>query len=150
MADGYSESLALDSNGQLSEGSGENLFVVRNGIIYTPPMGASLLPGLTRDTIITLARGLGYEVREQTLPRELLYIADEAFFVGTAVEVTPIRSVDKVPVGSETRGPITEAIQQAFFAIVTGEAPDTHGWLTYVYPGEPAVQEPAPTASTAP
>ena len=150
MADGYSEALALDSNGQLSEGSGENLFVVRKGIIYTPPMGASLLPGLTRDTIITLARGLGYEVREQTLPRELLYIADEAFFVGTAVEVTPIRSVDKVPVGSGTRGPITEAIQQAFFAIVTGKAPDTHGWLTYVYPGEPAVQEPAPTASTAP
>ena len=129
IADGYAEGIALDTQGNLSEGSGQNLFIVRDNIIYTPPIGSSVLWGITRDSVITIARDLGFEVREQTLPRETLYIADEVFFVGTAVEVTPIRSVDRVKVGRGQRGPITEAIQQRFFQIVKGEAPDTHGWL---------------------
>jgi branched-chain amino acid aminotransferase len=129
IADGYAEGIALDTQGNLSEGSGQNVFVVREGIIYTPPIGNSVLWGITRDSVMTLARELGFEVREQTLPRETLYMADEVFFVGTAVEVTPIRSVDRVKVGRGRRGPITEAIQQRFFQIVKGEAPDTHGWL---------------------
>ncbi len=148
MADGYAEALALDPSGHLSEGSGENLFVVRDDVIYTPPMSASLLPGITRATVITLARALGYEVREQTLPREFLYLADEAFFVGTAVEVTPIRSVDKIAVGRGSRGPITEAVQRSFFDVVSGRVPDTHGWLTYVYPGEPRAREATLATST--
>jgi branched-chain amino acid aminotransferase len=129
IADGYAEGIALDTQGNLSEGSGQNIFVVREGIIYTPPIGNSVLWGITRDSVMTIARELGFEVREQTLPRETLYMADELFFVGTAVEVTPIRSVDRVKVGRGRRGPITEAIQQRFFEIVRGEAPDTHGWL---------------------
>src|SRR5829696_9103963 len=137
VADGYSEGIALDTAGYLSEGSGQNLFVVRNNIIYTPPTSASILPGITRDSIITLARDHGFEVREEMLARELLYIADEAFFVGTAVEVTPIRSVDKIPVGNGRRGPITEALQQAFFDTINGVVADKHGWLEYVYEGEP-------------
>jgi branched-chain amino acid aminotransferase len=137
MADGYSEGIALDTFGHISEGSGQNLFIVRDGTIYTPPLTAAILPGITRDTVLTLARDLGFTVREEMLPRELLYIADEAFFVGTAAEITPIRSVDKVAVGKGRRGPITEAIQRAFFDIINGESPDRHGWLTYVYPGEP-------------
>jgi branched-chain amino acid aminotransferase len=137
MSDGYSEGIALDTFGYLSEGSGQNLFLVRNNTIYTPPVTASILPGITRDSVITLARGLGFDVREEMLPRELLYISDEAFFVGTAVEITPIRSVDKMPVGNGRRGPITEALQQAFFDTINGEAPDKHGWLEYVYDGEP-------------
>jgi len=129
IADGYAEGIALDTFGNLSEGSGQNIFVVREGIIYTPPIGNSVLWGITRDSVITIAHDLGFEVREQTLPRETLYIADEVFFCGTAVEVTPIRSVDRVTVGRGRRGPITEALQQRFFQIVKGEAPDTHGWL---------------------
>ena len=129
IADGYAEGIALDTYGNLSEGSGQNIFIVREGIIYTPPIGDSVLWGITRDSVMTIARDLGFDVREQTLPREMLYIADEVFFVGTAVEVTPIRSVDRVTVGRGRRGPITEALQQRFFQIVKGEAPDTHGWL---------------------
>jgi branched-chain amino acid aminotransferase len=105
------------------------VFIVRDGVIYTPPVGNSVLWGITRDSVMTLAREMGFEVREQTLPRETLYIADEVFFVGTAVEVTPIRSVDRVKVGRGRRGPVTEALQQRFFQLVKGEAPDTHGWL---------------------
>ena len=131
-ADGYTDGIALDTSGNLSEGSGQNIFIVRDGIIDTPPIGNSVLAGITRDCVITLARDLGFEVREQTLPRETLYLADEVFFVGTAVEVTPIRSVDKVKVGRGKRGPITETIQQRFFQIVRGDAPDTYGWLQYV------------------
>ena len=97
--------------------------------IHTPPIGSSVLSGITRDSVITIARDMGFEVREQTLPREMLYVADEVFFVGTAVEVTPIRSIDRIKVGHGRRGPITEALQQRFFQIVKGEAPDTHGWL---------------------
>ncbi len=137
MVEGYSEGIALDTFGYVSEGSGQNLFLVRDGVLYTPPMTASILPGITRASVIALASDLGFEVREETVPRELLYIADEAFFAGTAVEITPIRSVDKVPVGAGRRGPVTEAIQQAFFDTINGARPDTHGWLSYVYPGEP-------------
>ncbi len=136
LADGYAEGIALDTQGNLSEGSGQNIFIVRDGIIYTPPIGNSVLWGITRDSVITLAGELGFEVREQTLPRETLYIADEVFFCGTAVEVTPIRSVDRVAVGPGRRGPITEAIQQRFFEIVKGTYPDHHGWLQPV--GSPA------------
>ena len=129
ITDGYAEAIALDTSGNLSEGSGQNVFVVRDGVIYTTPIGDSVLWGITRDSVITLAKELGFEVREQTLPRETLYMADEVFFVGTAVEVTPIRSVDRVKIGRGRRGPVTEAIQQRFFQIVKGDAPDTHGWL---------------------
>jgi branched-chain amino acid aminotransferase len=137
VTEGYSEGIALDTAGYLSEGSGQNLFIVRDNIIYTPPLTASILPGITRDSVLTLAADLGFRVREEMLPREMLYICDEAFFVGTAVEITPIRSVDKIAVGDGRRGPITEALQTAFFDVINGEAPDRHGWLTYVYPGQP-------------
>ncbi len=130
--DGYSEGIALDSFGLLSEGSGQNLFVVRDRVLYTPPLAASVLPGVTRDTVVTLARDLGFSVREEPLPREFLYIADEAFFVGTAVEITPIRSVDKIVVGDGKRGPVTETIQRRFFDLINGSVPDTHGWLKHL------------------
>ena len=133
IAEGYAEGIALDTYGNLSEGSGQNVFMVRDGVIFTPPVGNSVLWGITRDSVMTIARELGFDVREQTLPRETLYIADEVFFVGTAVEVTPIRSVDRVKVGRGRRGPVTEAIQQRFFQIVKGELPDTHGWLQFVH-----------------
>ena len=137
MVEGYSEGIALDTNGNLSEGSGQNLFLVRDNILYTPPLSAAILPGITRNSVIVLARDLGFTVQEEVLPRELLYIADEAFFVGTAAEITPIRSVDKIQIGAGRRGPVTDALQKAFFAVINGEAPDRHGWLTFVYPGEP-------------
>jgi branched-chain amino acid aminotransferase len=137
ITEGYTEGIALDTQGNLSEGSGQNLFLVREGVIYTPPFSAAILPGITRNSVITLARDLGFEVREENLPRELLYIADEAFFVGTAVEITPIKSVDKIGIGEGKRGPVTKALQRAFFDVINGAAPDRHGWLTYVYPGEP-------------
>ena len=137
ITEGYSEGIALDTFGYLSEGSGQNLFIVRDGIIYTPPLTASILPGITRSSVITIARDLGYKVREEMLPREMLYICDEAFFAGTAVEITPIRSVDKIPVGAGKRGPVTSAIQKAYFDIINGEVPDRYNWLTFVYPGEP-------------
>ena len=129
ITEGYDEGIALDVDGNLSEGSGQNIFIVRDGVIHTPPVGASILSGITRDSVVTIAKDLGFEVREQTLPREMLYVADEVFFVGTAVEVTPIKSVDKLKIGPGRRGPITEAIQQRFFQIVKGEAADPYGWL---------------------
>ena len=132
LVDGYAEGIALDSFGFVSEGSGQNIFIVRNDELYTPPMAAAILPGITRNSVITLARELGYRVHEEMLPREILYVADELFFAGTAVEITPIRSVDKIVIGSGKRGPVTAAIQRAFFDIITGAAPDTHNWLTYV------------------
>jgi len=131
-ANGYSEGIALDASGYVSEGSGENIFVVRDGKILTPPLGASVLPGITRDAIIKIAGELGIPMVESLVPRELLYIADEVFFSGTAAEVTPIRSVDRVTVGAGRRGPITEKIQKRFFEIVMGKAKDTFGWLTPV------------------
>jgi len=135
--DGYAEGIALDESGKISEGSGENIFVVRDGKIHTPPMASSVLPGITRDSVITLARELDIPVIETQIPREMLYIADEVFFTGTAAEVTPIRSVDKISIGSGRRGPITERLQKAFFDVVTGHAPDKHGWLTPVPAAEP-------------
>ncbi|MEO5987272.1 MAG: branched-chain amino acid transaminase [Candidatus Eisenbacteria bacterium] len=132
VEDGYAEAIALDTNGYVSEGSGENLFVVVKGEILTPPVHASILNGITRDAVMVLARELGIPIREAVIPRELLYICDELFFSGTAVEVTPITSVDRVVVKEGAVGPITQAIQKAFFGIVTGEVRDRHGWLTPV------------------
>jgi branched-chain amino acid aminotransferase len=129
---GYTEGIALDEAGYVSEGSGENLFLVRDGKVLTPPLGASVLPGITRDTIVKVAEQLGIPVIETIIPRELLYIADEVFFTGTAAEVTPIRSVDRIIVGEGRCGPITQQIQKRFFEIVNGEAKDEFGWLTHV------------------
>jgi branched-chain amino acid aminotransferase len=130
LSNGFDEGIALDASGHVSEGSGENLFVVRDGKIVTPPLGASVLPGITRDCVLKLAEGLGIPVVEGLIPREMLYVADEVFFSGTAAEITPIRSVDHIPVGAGKRGPITEAQQKEFFAITSGTKPDAHGWLT--------------------
>jgi len=146
LADGYSEWIALDVAGNISEGSGQNIFMVRDGAIVTPPLGSSILGGITRDSVMTLARDLGYTVTESVIPREALYIADEVFFVGTAAEVTPVRSIDKLKIGSGKRGPVTQALQQAFFAVINGEMPDTHGWLTYVYPAEASLRSPRTVA----
>jgi branched-chain amino acid aminotransferase len=118
---------------------------VRDGVIHTPTIGSSILGGITRDCIITIARDLGYTVTETVVPREALYIADEVFVVGTAAEVTPIRSIDKIKIGSGRRGPITEALQRAFFDVINGEVPDRHGWLTYVYPSESSLRSPRAT-----
>jgi len=142
IADGYSEGIVLDVSGQVSEGSGQNIFLVQDGVICTPPLGSSILGGITRDCIITLARDLGFTVTESIVPREALYIADEVFCVGTAAEVTPIRSIDKIKIGAGRRGPVTEAMQRAFFDVINGDVPDTHGWLTYVYPDEAVLREP--------
>jgi branched-chain amino acid aminotransferase len=146
IADGYAEGIALDVSGNISEGSGQNIFMVRDGAIYTPPLGSSILGGITRDSVMTLARDLGYTVSESVIPREALYIADEIFFVGTAAEVTPVRSVDKQQIGAGRRGPVTQALQQAFFDVINGAVPDTHSWLTYVYPSESPLREPLKTA----
>jgi branched-chain amino acid aminotransferase len=129
---GFIEGIALDVYGYVSEGSGENLFVVYNGELYTPPLSNSILGGITRNSAVTLARDLGYTIKEQSLPREMLYLADEMFFTGTAAEITPVRSVDRMPVGDGKRGPITKAIQQQFFGIVEGELEDRYHWLTPV------------------
>ncbi|HET7712070.1 MAG TPA: branched-chain amino acid transaminase [Thermoanaerobaculia bacterium] len=132
-ADGYAEGIALDVNGYVSEGSGENIFVIRDGKILTPPLGASILAGITRSSVVRIARDLGFEVIETLIPREMLYIADEIFFTGTAAEVTPVRSIDRVPVGSGKRGPVTERIQKEFFDYINGEIPDRYNWFTPVY-----------------
>jgi branched-chain amino acid aminotransferase len=129
---GYSEGIALDINGYVSEGSGENIFVVQDGVLYTPPLSASILGGITRSCVMTLAHDLGYEVREGLIAREQLYIADEIFFTGTAAEVTPIRSVDHITIGPGHRGPIAAKLQEAFFNIVSGKVPDRYNWLTPV------------------
>jgi branched-chain amino acid aminotransferase len=134
---GYSEGIALDVNGYLSEGSGENLFIVRGGTLYTSPLANSVLNGITRDSVLVLARQLGIPVVEQALPREMLYICDEAFFTGTAAEVTHLRSVDRILVGDGTMGPVTGALHKAFFDIVNGNAPDRYNWLTPVKVHEP-------------
>jgi branched-chain amino acid aminotransferase len=134
---GYAEGIALDSNGYISEGSGENMFVVRDGKIYTPPLGASVLPGITRDSVLQLARALDIPLVETIIPREMLYIADEVFFTGTAAEITPIRSVDRITVGEGRRGPVTERLQKEFFGVVNGTLPDRYGWLTPVETRKP-------------
>ena len=133
---GYSEGIALDVNGYLSEGSGENIFLVRDGVLYTTPLANSVLNGITRMSVLTIAKALGIPVVEQALPREMVYICDEAFFSGTAAEVTHLRSVDKILVGDGTMGPVTTAIHKEFFAIVNGIKPDRYDWLTPVnFPG---------------
>jgi branched-chain amino acid aminotransferase len=130
---GYTEGIALDVSGYVSEGSGENIFVVRKGQISTPPLSNSILDGITRRCVLTLADEMGLEVREEPIPREMLYVADELFFCGTAAEITPVRSVDGIVVGGGMRGPITIRLQEAFFDIVEGRAADRHGWLTPVW-----------------
>ena len=129
---GFHEGIGLAPDGTISEGSGENLFLVKDGVLLTPALAHSVLGGITRDTVMRLARERGIEVRECSIPRELLYIADEAFFTGTAVEITPIRSVDRLTVGSGARGPITETLQKAFFGLFTGATADKWGWLDHV------------------
>jgi branched-chain amino acid aminotransferase len=126
---GYDEGIGLATDGTLSEGAGENLFVVKNGVLITPPQAASILAGITRDTVMRLAHAMGYELREQSISRELLYLADELFFTGTAAEITPIASVDDIPVGCGSRGPVTEKIQSAFFGLFDGRTEDSFGWL---------------------
>jgi branched-chain amino acid aminotransferase len=138
ITNGYTEGIALDSAGRLSEGSGENLFLVYQGRILTPPLAGTILPGITRDTVITLAKDAGYIVIETQIAREMLYIADEVFLTGTAAEITPVRSVDRIPVGTGGRGPVTERLQKDFFALLEGEAEDRYGWLTPI-PAEVAV-----------
>jgi branched-chain amino acid aminotransferase len=130
LTNGYTEGICLDTSGHVSEGSGENIFVIRDGKIYTPPLSASVLPGITRDSVMTLALEMGYTLSEQNIAREMLYIADEVFFTGTAAEITPIRSVDRIVVGKGQPGPVTRALQERFLAIVQGQAEDKYGWLT--------------------
>jgi branched-chain amino acid aminotransferase len=132
LLDGYAEGLALNIRGHISEGSGENLFVVKDGQIMTPPLSSSVLPGITRDSVMTLARDLGLRLIEDTIPREMLYIADEVFLTGSAAEITPVRTIDKIVVGSGRRGPLTARLQEEFFAIIEGAKDDRHGWLTFV------------------
>lgn len=132
ILNGYTEGIALDSGGNVSEGSGENLFLVLNNTVYTPPIAASILPGITRDTVVKLCDLLGLEVKKQDIPREMLYIADEVFFTGTAAEITPIRSIDKIQIGQGRRGPITKRLQEEFFAITSGRKEAPGDWLTFV------------------
>ncbi len=135
---GFSEGIALDDRGYVSEGSGENLFLVNNGKLITPPLGASILPGITRDSVIEIAREMGIEVQESTVQRAALYLADELFFTGTAAEVTPIRAVDRITIGDGKRGEITKKLQDEFFAVIHGQrpAPNNAPWLTYVNESE--------------
>lgn len=131
VLNGYTEGIMLSYDGYLAEGSGENLFVIRDGVIHTAPVGLSILPGITRDAVLTLARERDYEIVENRIPREALYIADEVFFTGTAAEITPIRSVDKHKIGAGRRGPITEVLQNAYFDVVK-KGNDPYGWLSFV------------------
>lgn len=133
ILDGYAEGIALNTEGQVSEGSGENIFIVYDGIIRTPPLSSSILPGITRDSVIQLSRELDIPLQEDVIPREMLYIADEVFFTGSAAEITPVRSIDKIKIGNGKRGPVTVKLQEAFFAYIRGEREDTYNWLTYIY-----------------
>jgi branched-chain amino acid aminotransferase len=126
---GFAEGIGLSTDGNVSEGAGENLFLIRDGVIYTPSLASSILQGITRDTVVTLARAHGFELREQSIPRELLYVADEIFLTGTAAEITPVRSVDHITIGAGKRGPVTETLQSAFFGLFNGKTPDKWGWL---------------------
>jgi len=132
LKDGYIEGIALNVRGHISEGSGENIFIVMDGKIHTPPLSSSILPGITRDTVFSLAGDLGIPVVEETIPREMLYIADEVFFTGSAAEITPIRSVDRIPIGEGKRGPVTKKIQDDYFAHINGEREDKYNWLTLI------------------
>ncbi len=130
---GYAEGIALDTKGALSEGAGENIFIIKNGIISTPPSTSAILLGITRDAIITLAKDAGLVIREETLSREALYLADEVFLTGTAAEIVPVRSVDQIQVGSGTRGPITHQLQSLFFGLFNGQTKDKWGWLDHLH-----------------
>ncbi len=132
LLEGYVEGIALNVRGHISEGSGENIFIVINGEIHTPPLSSSILPGITRDAVICMAKDLGITLIEETLPREILYIAEEVFFTGSAAEITPIRSVDKITIGNGRRGPVVKRLQDEFFAYINGERKDQYRWLTYV------------------
>jgi len=132
LKEGYVEGLALNVRGHVSEGSGENIFVVYEGVVHTPPLSSSILPGITRATVIQLLKDLNIPVTEDTIPREMLYIAEEVFFTGSAAEITPIKSIDKISIGTGTRGPITKQLQKEFFAYIKGEREDKYNWLTYV------------------
>ncbi|WP_392564549.1 branched-chain amino acid transaminase [Orbus wheelerorum] len=129
---GYQEGIALDVHGYVSEGAGENIFIVKNGILFTPTLTSAALPGITRDAILTLAKDLNIEIREQTLSRESLYLADEVFMTGTAAEITPVRSIDGIKVGIGRCGPVTKKLQRAFFGLFNGETADKYGWLDFV------------------
>ena len=131
---GFAEGIGLTTDGMVGEGAGENLFLIKDGRLMTPPAASSILAGITRDTVMCLARDKGIEVVEQPIPREMLYFADEIFFTGTAAEVTPVRSVDRIEIGAGSRGPITEQIQDAFFGIFSGKTPDSRGWLEPLVP----------------
>jgi branched-chain amino acid aminotransferase len=135
---GFAEGIALDITGYVSEGAGENMFVIIGDVVYTPGIWQSILSGITRDSALTILRDLGYSIRYEPVAREMLYIADEIFFTGTAAEITPIRSVDRIPVGTGKPGPVTKAVQQEFFAITSGQKPDPYGWLTFVQQPEAA------------
>lgn len=141
---GYAEGIALDVDGRLSEGAGENLFIIKGGTLYTSPAASSILSGITRDTVMKLATKMGYTVREETLPREMLYVADELFFTGTAAEITPIRSVDGTKTRARGCGPITRALQDKFFGLFNGKTPDTEGWLEPI--GKSSAEEAANVA----
>lgn len=132
LVDGYSEGIALNIRGHISEGSGENIFLVINGKVYTPPLSSSVLPGITRDSVIVLLKEMGIPIIEETIPREMLYIADEVFFTGSAAEITPIRSIDRIIIGAGQPGPVVKKLQKEFFAYVNGEKEDKYGWLTYI------------------
>lgn len=132
LVDGYSEGIALNIRGHISEGSGENIFLVINGKVYTPPLSSSVLPGITRDSVIVLLKEMGIPIIEETIPREMLYIADEVFFTGSAAEITPIRSIDRIIIGAGKPGPVVKKLQKEFFAYVNGEREDKYGWLTYI------------------
>ena len=132
LKEGYVEGIALNVRGHVSEGSGENVFLVYDGVVHTPPLSSSILPGITRATVIQLLKDLDIPVVEDTIPREMLYIADEVFFTGSAAEITPIKSIDKISIGSGSRGPITRQLQKKFFAYINGEIADKYNWLTYL------------------
>jgi branched-chain amino acid aminotransferase len=128
----YQEAIMLDYQGMVSEGSGENVFLVNDGVLFTPPTSTSILPGITRNSVIALANDLGLEVKEEQIPREMLYIADEVFLTGTAAEITPVNSIDKILVGDGLKGEITKKLQNTFFDVISGTVPDNHNWLTVV------------------
>jgi branched-chain amino acid aminotransferase len=132
LLDGYAEGIALNVRGHISEGSGENIFLVIDGAVHTPPLSSSILPGITRDSVITIVKDLGILLHEETIPREMLYIADEVFFTGSAAEITPIRSVDKIIIGNGKRGPVVKRLQEEFFAYINGTKEDKFHWLTYL------------------
>ena len=132
LQNGFAEGIALSTEGMVSEGSGQNVFVIQNGTIYTPTLNGTILHGITRHAVITLSRDLGFPVVERNIPREMLYLADEIFLTGTASELTPVRSVDRISIGNGGRGPITTQVQKRFMDLIQGQGEDTYGWLTYV------------------